>query len=309
MKKILFKILFCLALTSAFGQNKLTNSTWISSKDVTFQFKINNFQSSNFYYIHQFEIIGDTLHLIHDFSGTEVWEGEKKIHKKDFALPDSYFLILQSHPDSLSLKALNPSAIKIINDITKNYHFYLSDKEIIKWNKTNKKPKDISNKYDSIISFWNLNTILNERSISQLNLSSSNAGWSGMGYFDLKLTKTTYEARYILQDYDSKKIKKSSYYSGKMDSILFNKIQGLFQQTGIPDSGKIAYSGSWASHDENFFMEIYHNKGVSSIDGNGASLPDFTSPFFEILFTIPKEEDIIIEKTLVFPISKFEELK
>lgn len=306
MKKSTLLVTFFISInTLVQSQFQVENSTWITNNKITFKVKQNEIEISGFEFITEFEFIGDTLHLIHDFShviGKSV-DG-KTIARKDFELPDSYFLFSQNHKDSITLTALNPTAIHIVNIIKRNFNYNLTEKEVINWELSQKKPKAIVGSLEKNLNLYNINTITKKREIKSLKLSTVSFGWNQIYFLDIEISSSYYFARTIEQNYNNKEKCIYSYYSGILDSIDFLNLEKLFGQTNFPDDKKESFNQVFATHDIKFIIEVKHNKGKTIVEGNRESLPDYAKTFFDAISKILKEKDETTEIKNRFRLSK-----
>ncbi|UKN00308.1 hypothetical protein K6119_11240 [Paracrocinitomix mangrovi] len=307
MTKVIFTIFLFVGI-SCHCQIDLTNSTWITTHKTTFKFFDKSVQASHLDYLSEYEINGDTLHFIHDFSVVEsVTVGKKKIPRRDFELPDSYFIMSQSNPDSLILTAINPTAIHLVNELKGSFGYYLTDKEAIKWEKSGNPPQNLPKQLDRTLTFWNINTIKKDRQIHSIDMSTVSYGWTGIHYFDIKFDSSlNYSCRRIVQDYNSKEKIETFYFNGRFDQYQFDKIERLFGLSDLPDSGSTKFNRVMATHDSNFSLTVKHNLGISSMAGNRASLPDYVRDFFDSIHRyFPLEEDETEIEQTDFPESMF----
>lgn len=292
MKHTILLIIFLSIGKNSVSQFNLENSIWITDDHITFDFKQKEIKISDHNFIKNYEIKDDTLHFIHDYSSyLNVTVDGKKLDRKDFELPDSYFLISQNHKDSIQLIALNPSAFHILSSMKRNFGYNLTDKDIIDWEVNKKKPDYISGILHKKLNLINLNSITKERKIKKLKISTLTHGWHQNFIFDLEIIDSTYYAKKTDQFNTKDKKTIHTFYSGKIGQDEFILLEKLFGQSNFPDNQKVNYGNSFASHDVKFILEIEHTKGKSIIEGNMESLPDYAKPFIKTILAIPKEAD------------------
>lgn len=285
----------------------MNNTIWFSEDDVVLKITNSKVRLTGIDYIKDFEIKGDTLHFKHDFSHVlEQTIDGKKVKRKDFELPDSYFKLVQVNSDSIFFIALNPTAIHLVNELTHNFSYHLSEKEAIRWEKTMKRPADLSKHIDTVLLFSNIRTLFKDRSINKVTLSTASYNWTSIHYMDIIINNLEYVCRTINQKYDDKTKCEYFYYSGIIDRETFTEIEKLYCQSNIADTGTITYNSIYTSHDANFTLEVEHNHGKIIINGNRTSLPDLMMDFFDSIYReFPLEEDNVKTLNREFLLSKF----
>lgn len=305
MKYVLFSILFGFSINLRAQSADLSNSKWLSENQHFIKLTGKSAHISELDFIHSFRFSDTMIEFIHDYSHIlSVSKGKKEVPRRKYEVPNSFFKLISLTKDSLILQAINPAAYYVatlINSPAK----YLNEEDIIKWNKSNKKPSNLKYvKLDSIVKLSSYLNSNNPRHIQELKLTTSCFAWTKY-YSDMYLDSTgLLRARFISQGYNDSDKPEITLFKGQLDQITIDKLDSLLSYSGIGDNELVTCNG-FASHSTNVDLEIEHSKGQIKIVGIRGQMSDMMRALFDFIERLKKEEYMINELDYEFTNSKF----
>ena len=283
MRLLIIIFIFFIA-QSIVGQKELDNSEWIGKNNFFIQLTSSKVKATSLSFLDNFQTTNDTLIFTHDYYGISISEDDKKTKRIHFELPNSYFKYSLISKDTLILKAINPSAYFIIQEITdKRYHHDPLD--FIKWGKSNKKPDNLHYTLIDSVILVNKNTLHNDRKINKIRISTKRISGYGITYLDFEFDLNgNFRTRIIDHEYEEKK-PFHKYHKGLLNQIQIAFIDSLFSYSGITDTGMIDFKQGYinSSHPMHCIIEINHTKGNVQLIGKRFEFPDIYDDFINYL--------------------------
>lgn len=289
---------------------------WSGENDVDIRFNSSEVFSRKFNYFSSYQIIKDTLFIAHDYNGTRSYTIDSlgnEIETENWKLPNSKFQIVRISDFELVLYPLNPSAMKIAEEIRQphvNYGLESYQKLLGKKESANDLDSNASNELKAnyeynwfgtasidTIKLQSAKSLYSAIEFDSIAISYFSQGWFAKYYYDLKLYN---DGQFVVNherggpdtgEFENMKAI-LGLFKGDISINEISEINQLLSSSGISKLEPKDY-GSWTSHGKYVCIKVYFNHTFKELKGIQGMFPVMIEPVIRKLLAIDDFENYV----------------